>query len=197
MVDFIAKNTELHSPVAPDALEENEIMINNVRVRIPPKVNPLVAKDALELALHVARNGTGEGTKAIGFMIVLASKADYKDPNFGYGSKANRFKGNKVLVKDWKKEERFLVSSFVQDGAMVIDAESGRFLSDLFNFQMKTQDADQNGGLGHKNASAAGIRGCLAIKCSADHCLSDGVGKGYLKVFAGTKEAIKVPVREQ
>ena len=37
-----------------------------------------------------------------------------------------------------------------------------------FNFQMKTQDADQNGGLGHKNASAAGIRGCVAIKCSAD-----------------------------
>ena len=33
---------------------------------------------------------------------------------------------------------------------------------------MKTQDADQNGGLGHKNASVAGIRGCVAIKCSAD-----------------------------
>ena len=46
--------------------------------------------------------------------------------------------------------------------------ESGRFLCDRFNFQMKTQDADQNGGLGHKNASVAGIRGCVAIKCSAD-----------------------------
>ena len=29
-----------------------------------------------------------------------------------------------LLVKDWRSKGRFLVSSFVQDGAMVIDAES-------------------------------------------------------------------------
>ena len=182
--------TKLHQ----QPLKGNEIMINGVRIIIPPKVLPSVAKNALELALHVALNGIGEGTKAKGFMIVLASKDDYEDPNFGYGNEDNKFKGNNVFVKDWKQKQRFLVSSFVQDGAMIIDGATGRFQSDLFNFQLNTQDADQNGGLGHKTASAAGDCGCVAIKCSADDCLADGVGKGYLKVFSGTKEATKVPI---
>ena len=64
----------------------------------------------------------------------------------------------------------------------MIDGKSGKCLDDLFGLQLRTQDADQNGGLGHKNASAAGMYGCLAIKCSADDCICDGKGKGYLKV---------------
>ena len=181
--------TQLRQP-----LEKNEIVINGVRIRIPPKVDPSIVKDALEFALHVARNGTGEETKAIGFMIVLASKADYEDPNFGYGSKINKFKGNDVFVKDWEEHSRFLLSSFVQDGAMIIDGKYGRFLGDHYCFELKTQGADQNGGLGYKTASAVGEYGLVAIKCSADDCLSDGVGKGYLKVFSGTKIAIKIPI---
>merc|ERR1719354_648779 len=77
---------------------------------------------------------------------------------------------------------------------MVIDGKSGKFLGEHFTFQLKTQDADQNGGLGYMTTSAAGEYGCVAIKCSADDALSDGVGKGDLKVFPGTKEAIKVPI---
>merc|ERR1719354_56989 len=149
----------------------------------------------MELALHVARNGIGEGTKATGFMIVLASTADFEDANFGYVSGIiNRFKGNDVFVKDWKKHSRSILSCFVQDGAMVIDGKSGKFLGEHFTFQLKTQDADQNGGLGYMTTSAAGEYGCVAIKCSADDALSDGVGKGDLKVFPGTKEASKVPI---
>ena len=183
--------TQLRQP-----LEDDEIMINGVRIRIPQKVVPSIAKDALELALHAARKGTGEGTKAIGFMIVLTSKADFEDPNFGYipDNGINKFKGNDAFVKDWKDKSRYLVSCFVQDAAMVIDGKSGRFLGEHFRFQLKTQDADQDGGIGYVTASAAGDYGCVAIKCSADHCLSDGVGRGYLKVFPGTKEATEVPI---
>ena len=54
--------------------------------------------------------------------------------------------------------------------------------------------ADQNGGTGHMNASAAGLKGCLAIKCSEDICLTDGKGKGNMKVFSGTREPTYVPV---
>ena len=75
-------------------ISDNEIMINGVRIRIPPKVDPSTANHALELALHAARNGIGEGNRAIGFLIVLASKSDYEDPNFGYVSHINRFNGN-------------------------------------------------------------------------------------------------------
>ena len=64
--------------------------------------------------------------------------------------------------------------------------------------QFNTQDADQNGGLGHKTTSVAGEYRCIAIKCSADDsCLFDGMGKGYLKVFSGTKIAIKIPIAVQ
>ena len=61
--------TQLHQP-----LEKNEIVINSVRIRIPPKVNQSVAEYAMELVLHVARYygivGEQEGTKAKGFLIV-------------------------------------------------------------------------------------------------------------------------------
>ena len=183
--------TQLRQP-----LEDDEIMINGVRIRIPQKVDPSIANDALELALYAARKGTGEGTKAIGFMIVLASKADFDDPNFGYvpDTGINRFKGNDVFVKDWEEKSRGLVSCFVQDAAMVIDGESGRFLGEHFRSQLKTQHADQNGGLGYVTASAAGDYGCVAIKCSADDSACDGVGRGYLKVFPGTKYATKIPI---
>ena len=184
--------TQLRQP-----LEPNVIVINGVRIRIPPKVDASVAQDALQFALHVARNGIGEGTKAIGFMIVLASKADYEDPNFGYGSKINKFKGNDVFVKDWEEHSRFLLPSFVQDRAIIIDGKYGRFMGDHYSFELNTQHADQNGGVGHKTASAAGDYGCVAIKCSADDSVSDGVGKGYLKVFLGTKIAIKIPIAVQ
>ena len=179
------KKAAIMTQLRQEPLEEKEIMINGVRICIPPKVDPSVAQDALEFALHVARNGTGEITKAIGFVIVLASKANYEDPNFGYANEDHKFKGNNVFVKDWKQKQRFLVSSFVQDGAMIIDGATGRFQGDLFSFELMTPD--QNGGLGYKTASAAGDYGCVAIKCSADNCATDGVGNGNLTVFSGTK----------
>ena len=110
---------------------DHEITINNVRIRIPNKVAPSIAKHALELALDIARNGGGEGTRATGFLIILASKADFEDRNFGYCSKMNKLKGNNVFVKDWKEHSRFLFPSFVQDGGMIIDCASGKCLGDL------------------------------------------------------------------
>ena len=80
----------------------------------------------------------------------------------------NKFKGNNVFVKDWKEHSRFLFPSFVQDGGMIIDCASGKCLGDQFSFQLFTEDADQNGGLGHKIASAAGMYECVAMQCSVD-----------------------------
>lgn len=127
----------------------------------------------LTRSLHQLRNmlksyGVGEGTTATGFLIVLASNTGFEIRNFGYCSKMNKFNGSNVFVKDWKEHLRFLFSSFVQDGGMIIDCASGKCLGDHFSFQLFTEDADQNGGLGRKIASAAGMYECVAMQCSVD-----------------------------
>ena len=58
---------------------------------------------------------------------MLASKADFEDRNFGYDNEDNIFEDNAVFVNDSRGKERFpLVTSFVQDGSMIIDDAIGK-----------------------------------------------------------------------
>ena len=70
-------------------------------------------------------------------------------------------------------------------------------ISDGFFINISHKNADKGGGTGHRNASAAGAKGFLAIKCSEDSCAIDGMGKKDLKVFSGTKVPMMVPVKPE
>ena len=81
---------------------------------------------------------------------------------------------------------------------MITNATQNRMLERSFHrvSDLSTRNADKGGGTGHRNASAAGEEGFLAIKCSEDSCVTDGNGKEKLKVFSGTKEPLMVvPVK--
>ena len=100
-----------------------------------------------------------------------------------------------VDIRKWEQNECLIFLCFIQDGALFVDGQSGKIFANQYIIDLSTRFSDKNGGTGHRNASAAGIEGCLAIKCSEDSCLIDGKGKGDLKVFPGQKEAVKVPVQ--
>ena len=175
----------------------NFFTMNGISLPLPSsKVSREVAEAAANLLLHVARNGTGEGTVSTGMLIIIGSIDNYNDTSFGYSNtNTNHFEGRKFYVQQWSKNHRFIFPSFIQDGAMFIDGKTGLILADSFVLQLRTMYADQNGGTGHMQASAAGMQGCLAFKCSTDSCTNDGYGRGNVKVFAGTKSPRYVPIQ--
>ncbi len=179
------------------ALLLDTILVNNTPLPSVKNISNEVAEAAGELILYVARNGIGEHTMATGMLIVIGSKRDYSNDDFGYSNSSNKFIGRHIKIQEWKSHARFILPCFTQDGALFIDGRSGDILADHYTLQLRTKDADQNGGIGHKQASAAGMKGCFAIKCSADSCSTDGKGCGNLKVFPGTKEPSLIPVMNQ
>lgn len=144
----------------------------------------------------VARHhGAGETQPTKGILVVVGSFNDGFD-KVGYHNETNNtFATSKHNVLKWKDFKTLILPVFTKDGALFIDGESGKIMADGYFIDLRHRHADQNGGSGHKNASAAGAKGCLAIKCSEDSCLIDGKGKGELKIFPGTKKPTKVPVR--
>ena len=76
-----------------------------------------------------------------------------------------------------------------------MDGQTGRIISDHYKIDLPTKHADLKGGSKHASASAAGMYGCLAIKCSEDCCMDDGKGKGKLKIFSGVKAPESVEVK--
>jgi len=75
-----------------------------------------------------------------------------------------------------------------------VDGKTGKIIADHYKVDLPTRKADHNGGSKHVSASAAGMNGCLSIKCSEDCCMADGKGKEKLKIFSGVKMPVSVDV---
>ena len=181
----------------PVVLGPNQFQINSHVIDLPENsgIDPTVATKVGELLLYAVRNGIGESQRAKGILIVVGSREDMDEIGY-FNSDENKFNNcNDLDVRDWETKKDFVLSCFGQDGAMFINGKNGKIEADRFIIDLKTRKADQNGGTGHKNASAVGMEGHLAIKCSEDICLTDGKGKGEMKVFSGTKEPTNVPVK--
>ena len=185
-----------NEPVLSSQIEvgENQCLVNGVLIDLPAdKAIKSVAESVFELIFEAARNGVGEKKEASGMIVVIGSPDDFD--KVGYCDKRkNIFEGKSIDVRDWQEFKELILPCFVKDGALYIDGETGRIMADGFIVELPTRNADQGGGTGHRNASAVGGYGCLAIKCSEDCCATDGKGKKDLKVFSGTKEPTMIPV---
>jgi len=92
------------------------------------------------------------------------------------------------------EDKGFVYQSFIEDGAMIIDGQTGRIISSGYRVA-SVEIGHDGGGLKHKAASAIAQTGpCLSIKCSEDCCVVNGEGKGDLKVFPAAREPTNVPV---
>ena len=169
-------------------------MVNGALVDLPDKVDRSVAEGVFELLFQAARYGVGEGTQAKGMLLVIGSCDDFN--KIGYCDEGmNTFEGTQIDVRNWKAFKKRILPCFVKDGAFCVDGKTGYIISDGFFINISHKNADKGGGTGHRNASAAGEEGFLAIKCSEDCCATDGNGKENLKVFPGTKVPTMVPVK--
>ena len=173
-------------------------MVNGELIDLPDKVDRLVTEGVFELLFQAApRYGVGEGTQAKGMMAVIGSTDDFPNKNIGYCDDGmNTFEDTQIDVRNWKAFKERILPRFAQDGTFCVDGETGFIFSDGFIIDLSTRNADKDGGTGHRNASAAGEEGFLAIKCSEDSCATDGNGKEQkLKVFSATKYPLLVPVK--
>ena len=145
------------------------------------------------MVLDVARNGVGEKTPAKGMLIIAGETSRLME--LGSLPKRNKFKAEEISVLSMDSEDKgFVYESFIQDGAMIIDGQTGRIISSGYRVA-SVEIGHDGGGLKHKAASAIAQTGpCLAIKCSEDCCVVDGGGKGDLKVFPAVREPTNVPV---
>jgi len=129
--------------------------------------------------------------------VIVGSYDKHFDSNaVGYvpENKINKFANINITVEDWKAHKSDIFECFLQDLGLFVDGKTGKILANQFKVDLPTRNVDQGGGSKHMAASAAGMNGCLAVKCSEDCCLVDGNGKGDLKVFSGTKIPTDVPV---
>jgi len=176
--------------------KENEFLINGIIIHLPDSehYSQDVANACGDAILHGARIGVGERQPAKGMLVLVGSEKQFKD--IGYAGKRNKFKHENICIQDWRvgENESFILSCFASDLALFVEGKTGRILADQYTVDLPTRFADQGGGTKHKNSSAAGMKGLLAIKCSEDCCSNDGIGKDHLKIFSGRKEPILVPV---
>ena len=196
--ELVNPDTMIHQnlKLPPIEVGEKQCLANGILIDLPDKVDRSVAEGTFELLFEAARYGVGEITQAKGMLIVIGCLDDFK--KIGYWDKGmNTFEGTRIDVREWKSFKERILPCFVKDGAFCIDGETGFIVSDSFFIDLSTRNADKNGGTGHRNASAAGEEGFLAIKCSEDSCATDGRGKKKLKVFPGTKVPTMVPVKPE
>ena len=176
--------------------KENEFLINGIIIDLPDceHYSKDVANACGDAILHGARIGVGERQPAKGMLVLVGSEKQFKD--IGYAGKRNKFKHENICIQDWRdgENESFILSCFASDLALFVEGKTGKILADQYTVDLPTRFADQSGGTKHKNSSAAGMKGLLAIKCSEDCCSNDGIGKDNLKIFSGRKEPILVPV---
>ena len=172
------------------------VLVNGISISLPKSRTILnyVVKKSFDLILHVARNGVGEGIHSTGLIVIIGSQADFENEQFGYCCSKHIFHYEEITVDKWCSKKEDILLFFIADGAMFINGETGKILGVRFIVQLDTTEADHKGGTAHIHASAAGMYGCLVIKCSVDDCLTDGKGKGCLKVFSGTKDYLEVPI---
>jgi len=176
-------------------LADNQFLANCQAIDLPSSgtVAQDIAKDVCDLVLFGARDGAGERQECKGMIVIVGSKEQYE--KYGYIQGTNKFEGKDIYVKDWKKNQEFVLTCFLQDLGLFVEGTTGKILADHYKVDLYTRDADHNGGSKHVSASAIGMKGCLAIKCSEDCCMSNGRGKGELKVFPGTKLPVSVDVK--
>jgi len=149
-----------------------QCLANGVLMNLPDSATRLVTECILELLFEGARNGVGEGTKAKGMLVFIGSPDDFE--NLGYVDEQKKiFENKEIPVQKWKEFKAMILPCFVKDGALFIDGQTGFIKADGFVIDIPTRNADKGGGTGHRNASAVGATGCLAIKCSEDSCMND------------------------
>lgn len=159
----------IHDPKVEVA--SNQFFSNGAVIDLPRTgVTQEVAEAFCELMLHTAREGVGENTKAKGMLIVAGTMDDFEE--YGYCAEGhNQFEHRDVNIMDWKNIKPAILPCFIQDKALFIEGRTGKIIADKYElvFDLKTKkQADQSGGTGHTNASTAGLKGLLAIKCSED-----------------------------
>ena len=179
----------------PIIVKPNQFAINSHVIDLPEngKVDQTVATKVCEFVLHAAQNGFGEKQPAKGILVVVGSDEDFDAVGF-CKVKHNKFEGRDCNIHEWMDLGDFILGCCGQDGSIFINGMNGNIIAECCIIDLSIRDADQTGGTGHMNASAAGMKGCLAIKCPEDSCLTDGQGKGDMKVFSGTKDPTHVPV---
>lgn len=174
----------------------NQFLANGVVLDLPKlyvsNITRSIAEAVCDLVLYAARNGAGERQPCKGMLVLVGSQDQFE--TFGYVQGVNKFEGQDICVQDWKENKNYVLSCFLQDLGMFVDGQTGKILADSYKVDMITREADHHGGSKHVSASAAGMNGCLAIKCSEDCCMADGRGKEDLKLFSGTKTPVSVPV---
>merc|ERR1712038_373425 len=172
----------------------HSFLVNGVSVDLPVSgtVTQSVAETVCDIVLHGARNGSGERQACKGMIVIVGSKQQFDD--FGYVQGMNKFDGQDINVAAWQDNQEAILSCFLQDLGLFVDGSTVKILADHYKVDLQTRHADHGGGSKHVSASAIGMKGCLAIKCSEDCCMFDGKGKGQLKIFSGVKTPVNVNV---
>eukprot|EP00588_Corethron_pennatum_P014786 CAMPEP_0194279276 /NCGR_PEP_ID=MMETSP0169-20130528/13838_1 /TAXON_ID=218684 /ORGANISM="Corethron pennatum, Strain L29A3" /LENGTH=289 /DNA_ID=CAMNT_0039023679 /DNA_START=164 /DNA_END=1033 /DNA_ORIENTATION=- len=175
-------------------------VVNGVTIDLPKSgtVTKKVAEAVCKIILLGARKGIGENTPCKGMIVIVGSKEKHYKSVGNAERKYNKFEGKDLKVEECLEGAGldFVLDCFIHDLALFVDGKSGTILADRYMVNLDMKDVDTDGGSKHKAASAAGRVGCLAIKCSEDCCTTGG-GKGYLKVFSGTKTPKSVLVEDK
>ena len=183
--------------VAAGVTQEEILLIGNVEL------------EALRLGRWLATTGGGESTKLHGFVIIVGDETilflkkhaekgygilgDIKDPMFD-------MRHLNITVKDYKR----IQSLAKEDGAIVIDASSGRVLGGNYGIGDVRQGI-RSGGMRNQAASAiAGPSedneaGCFVVKASEDACTFAGgpaIPDAQLDVFNHRLTPVHVAVHE-
>eukprot|EP00746_Dinoflagellata_sp_MGD_P161981 gnl/MRDRNA2_/MRDRNA2_89344_c0_seq1.p1 gnl/MRDRNA2_/MRDRNA2_89344_c0~~gnl/MRDRNA2_/MRDRNA2_89344_c0_seq1.p1 ORF type:complete len:298 (+),score=59.25 gnl/MRDRNA2_/MRDRNA2_89344_c0_seq1:96-989(+) len=150
---------------------------------LPSHVSLQIADASLGLAHHVATKGLGENIAAHGFSIVVGNAKKLMSRNrigaakYGEPHMSNLFEAKDMKITNWKADKRYILMAFAQDGAIVVDGISGKFVAAAYLVTDLRKGAN-GGGARHRSASAIANQagGCFVIKCSQDDC-EKGIAK--------------------
>eukprot|EP00746_Dinoflagellata_sp_MGD_P031667 gnl/MRDRNA2_/MRDRNA2_175336_c0_seq1.p1 gnl/MRDRNA2_/MRDRNA2_175336_c0~~gnl/MRDRNA2_/MRDRNA2_175336_c0_seq1.p1 ORF type:complete len:295 (-),score=56.73 gnl/MRDRNA2_/MRDRNA2_175336_c0_seq1:142-1026(-) len=152
-------------------------------IKLPSHVSSRIVEAALGLARHVATFGVGENIKAHGFSIVIGNADELMSRDrkghakYGEPHMSNIFEAKDMRMTNWEADKRYVLMAFTQDGAIIVDGISGRFVAAAYLVTDLRKGAN-GGGARHKSASAIATQagGCFVIECSQDAC-KKGIAK--------------------
>jgi len=150
---------------------------------LPSHVALQIADASLGLARYVATKGLGENVTAHGFSIVIGNAKELMsrnrngDAKYGEPHMSNPFEAKDMRITNWEADKRYILMAFTQDGAIVIDGISGKFVAAAY-LVTDLRKGVNIGGARHRSASAIATQagGCFVIKCSHDAC-KKGIAK--------------------
>lgn len=131
----------------------------------------------------MATKGLGENVTAHGFSIVIGNAKELMsrnrngDAKYGEPHMSNPFEAKDMRITNWEADKRYILMALTQDGAIVVDGISGKFVAAAY-FVTDLRKGANSDGARHRSASAIATQagGCLVIKCSQDAC-AKGVAK--------------------